>query len=259
MKVVLELQDQPSNIKKVTIRHDIVIGRGADCNLRLSAPQVSRRHCFLRIGTDGAFVSDLESSNGTFLNGTRLSSGQRFELEDGAILAVGPVKFVTRILSEVPADDMLQVNISEGIEAEHSENGTTADGAISGTHANPARPGSDDTSMKFAIEHAGESSSGDEPTADYVSADSSTPNLFATDDDFLLNSNLDSNASLPSMPVGDDSEPDTIAATNDALQDLITLDATEDDPTQSSEESGPAKIEDGDMESDLRSFLSGLE
>ena len=119
MKIVLELQDQPSNIRKVTIRHDIVIGRGAECNLRLSAPQVSRRHCFLRIGTDGAYISDLDSSNGTYLAGKRLSSGKRYTLDDGAILAVGPVKFVASVQADVAANEVLKVHVADNrIEAD---------------------------------------------------------------------------------------------------------------------------------------------
>ena len=88
MKVVLELQDQPSNIKKVTVRHDIVIGRGTECNLRLSAPQVSRRHCFLRIGADGASIADLDSSNGTTLNDRKLTSGKRYAVPDLSLIHI---------------------------------------------------------------------------------------------------------------------------------------------------------------------------
>jgi pSer/pThr/pTyr-binding forkhead associated (FHA) protein len=75
MKVVLELQEQLANVRRVTVRHDIVIGRGSDCNLRLSAPQMSRRHCFLRVGRDGVSVTDLDSSNGTYVDNKRIKPG----------------------------------------------------------------------------------------------------------------------------------------------------------------------------------------
>ncbi len=257
MKVVLELQDQPSNIKKVTIRHDIVIGRGADCNLRLSAPQVSRRHCFLRIGTDGAFVSDLDSSNGTFLNGTRISSGQRYELEDGAILAVGPVKFVTRVLSEVTAGEILHVNIGdERIEAEHSNIASSGPVNFAATSSSSGRPASDDSAMNFAIEHAGLSAKGDEPTADYVSPDPGTSNLFGKEDILQLHCDLDSDGLLP---IAEKFQPDTVAATSDALEKLLSIKVTRDKSTQPIEDSITAKVEDDNMESDLRNFLNGLE
>lgn len=180
MKVVLELQDQPSNIKKVTVRHDIVIGRGAECNLRLSAPQVSRRHCFLRISDNKATVTDLESSNGTWVGGKRLASGKRHALEDGARLAIGPVQFTVRVVSEALPVDALQVKVNdELIEADADLLATPApppDGSSVGDilSATVADSLSDDDrgSMNFAIESAGPAAEEDDPTTDYLSAGS---------------------------------------------------------------------------------------
>jgi pSer/pThr/pTyr-binding forkhead associated (FHA) protein len=97
MKVVLELQEQLANVRRVTVRHDIVIGRGSDCNLRLSAPQMSRRHCFLRVGRDGVSVTDLDSSNGTYVDNQRIKPGERVELKTGSILTLGPVNFIVHL------------------------------------------------------------------------------------------------------------------------------------------------------------------
>lgn len=107
MKVVLELQDQMSNVRKITVRHDIVIGRGADCNLRLSAPQISRRHCFLRVGRDGVSVTDLDSSNGTWVEGRRIDSGVRCEVVDGNFLSLGPIRFLVHVRAETVSSDLL--------------------------------------------------------------------------------------------------------------------------------------------------------
>ena len=99
MKVVLELHQQSSNIRRVTVRHDIVIGRGSDCNLRISVQEVSRRHCFLRIDSNREVnITDLESSNGTWLNGQRTVPGKRYSVEDGMMLAIGPVQFMAHIV-----------------------------------------------------------------------------------------------------------------------------------------------------------------
>ncbi len=103
MKVVLELAEEDSNIRRVTIRHDIVIGRGSDCNLRISTPEVSRRHCFLRIDHTSVAITDLESCNGTWLDGQKTVPGKRYFLKDGMRLAVGPVRFVTRIYDDETA------------------------------------------------------------------------------------------------------------------------------------------------------------
>jgi predicted component of type VI protein secretion system len=71
------------------------IGRGEDCKVRVPLPSVSRQHCELHIDDDDEFaVKDLNSSNGTYVNGDRVRSR---ELIPGDLLAVGPVVFVVRI------------------------------------------------------------------------------------------------------------------------------------------------------------------
>ena len=100
MKVVLELQGQSTSIKKITIRHDIVIGRGSDCNLKLVAPLISRRHCFLRIKETSASITDLGSSNGTFINGQQLEPNRRYKLKEGMKLTIGGVKFLVKVRAD---------------------------------------------------------------------------------------------------------------------------------------------------------------
>jgi pSer/pThr/pTyr-binding forkhead associated (FHA) protein len=86
-----------------------VIGRDGDCNLRLTngllADTLSRHHCRIVVGVDGAFVRDLSSRNGTFLNGTKIGQrprgqpaaadpepGPRHDLADGDLLRIGNIE-----------------------------------------------------------------------------------------------------------------------------------------------------------------------
>ncbi|MEZ6061134.1 MAG: FHA domain-containing protein [Planctomycetaceae bacterium] len=171
MKVVLELQDQPSNIKRVTVRHDIVIGRGAECNLRLSAPQVSRRHCFLRVGGDAASITDLESSNGTFIDGQRITAGKRYMLRDGMSIAVGPIRFITRIQSKVAAasSGFLKIEASDETMLTDNDQSATARTSFSSDQLPDASNAAVSSPMDLAVEHAGPSAEEDEPTAGYDS------------------------------------------------------------------------------------------
>src|SRR5262249_14491499 len=83
-----------------------VIGRNANCNLRLAqgllTEPLSRHHCRIDVGPDGAFVRDLGSRNGTFVNGTKIGQrprgksvaadpepGPRYDLADGDRLRIG--------------------------------------------------------------------------------------------------------------------------------------------------------------------------
>lgn len=246
MKVVLELQDQPSNIRKVTVRHDIVIGRGAECNLRLSAPQVSRRHCFLRIGTEGAFLSDLDSSNGTYLNGKKLTSGKRYSLEDGSVLSVGPVKFVARVQSEVPSNQMLQVQVADArIEAEASAAASSPSPEVNVIATVAGLPGDPEPgAMNFAIEHAGSSAAEDDATADYVSTDGIAESDYFSDDEpeeFVASA----------RPAGAAKEPETVASVE--IEDDLVLELADEDEV--------TLLEDdlvGDDDSELDNFLKDL-
>ena len=61
------------------------IGRDASCTVQLNDTEVSRKHSELRISDESAAITDLSSSNGTFLNGKRidqapLTSGDRIQL-----------------------------------------------------------------------------------------------------------------------------------------------------------------------------------
>jgi hypothetical protein len=67
-------------------RECLVVGRGSDCDIVLPERQVSRHHVrFLRDET-GYIVEDLDSKNGTFLNGQTLKG--RARLQDGDEISV---------------------------------------------------------------------------------------------------------------------------------------------------------------------------
>jgi len=54
----------------------LVVGRGVSSDIAIYDPTISRRHAELTVGTDGVRVKDLGSSNGTCINGTRVSAGR---------------------------------------------------------------------------------------------------------------------------------------------------------------------------------------
>jgi pSer/pThr/pTyr-binding forkhead associated (FHA) protein len=75
-----------------------VIGRGRHCDLRSRSALVSRMHAALERRGDRVFVRDLETKNGTLLNGRLLRSAEA-ELSDGDRIQVGPVVLTLRFSS----------------------------------------------------------------------------------------------------------------------------------------------------------------
>jgi serine/threonine-protein kinase len=69
-------------------QEEVVIGRSHQCSLRLDDPLVSRRHCLLDVGGEWAWVRDLGSLNGTFVNGQDIGRHLR-HAETGAPVAGG--------------------------------------------------------------------------------------------------------------------------------------------------------------------------
>jgi pSer/pThr/pTyr-binding forkhead associated (FHA) protein len=59
-----------------------IIGSGDDCDVVVGQPRVSRRHCRLIETGDGYTLEDLGSSNGTYVNGQRITSATRVSIAD---------------------------------------------------------------------------------------------------------------------------------------------------------------------------------
>jgi pSer/pThr/pTyr-binding forkhead associated (FHA) protein len=68
------------------------IGRAGAADFSVDGPLVSRVHCRVTVGADGAVeIVDLESTNGTWIGGERVS---RAPLAEHQVLRVGRMEFV---------------------------------------------------------------------------------------------------------------------------------------------------------------------
>ena len=77
----------------------VIIGRDpARCNLPLTQYNtVSGVHCRVHIGKSFVTVTDLNSSNGTYVNGTRLTPGKGFQAADGSTIVLADSGCALRI------------------------------------------------------------------------------------------------------------------------------------------------------------------
>ena len=105
MQAVLVMFRSDGERRSFSMARDMtVVGRREDCDLRIPLGEVSRKHCRIVRDGDSLKLEDLGSSNGTFLNGSRV---QEALLSPGDTIQVGPVVFVLQIDGQ-PSDDELQ-------------------------------------------------------------------------------------------------------------------------------------------------------
>ncbi len=69
----------------------VVFGRSKDCDIQLQDPNVSRRHAELRQEGAAYWLIDLDSTNGTQVNGHRTS---RTKLENGDTITIGSTEML---------------------------------------------------------------------------------------------------------------------------------------------------------------------
>lgn len=77
--------------RRIAIRaHGLTIGRQPGCDIVHDVPELSRRHCRIELDGEWAVLSDLRSTNGTFVGGVRATGPVR--LRNGAQITLGPLE-----------------------------------------------------------------------------------------------------------------------------------------------------------------------
>jgi hypothetical protein len=72
-------------------KRTVVLGRSRECDIQLSDPNASRRHAELRQEGASYWIVDLDSTNGTEVNGSRLAQAK---LEHGDRITIGSTEIV---------------------------------------------------------------------------------------------------------------------------------------------------------------------
>ena len=77
-----------------------IIGRRQDCDMCVPLMVISRRHCAINMDEGKLWIRDLDSRNGTFVNGEKIDE---VELKAGDNIQIGPLSFLVQI-DGVPAE-----------------------------------------------------------------------------------------------------------------------------------------------------------
>ena len=77
-----------------------VLGRGADIDLTClpDSEAISRRHAKVTLESGKWYIEDLNSANGTFVNGKKLSPNLRHEIVSGMRVALGNIHFNFKVV-----------------------------------------------------------------------------------------------------------------------------------------------------------------
>ncbi|HEY0972052.1 MAG TPA: FHA domain-containing protein, partial [Gemmatimonadales bacterium] len=77
----------------------LLVGRALNCDIPVFDPTISRRHAEITPREDGITVRDSGSSNGTFVNGSRVESA---DAAAGDSVTFGKVTFIVRERAPTP-------------------------------------------------------------------------------------------------------------------------------------------------------------
>lgn len=90
----LRLTESQEGSRFVSLHVVTTIGRGKDCDVVLDDGQASRRHAEVRKVGGSYVVTDLKSKNGTYVNGSPVSS---WTLREGDLISIGNAQMVFRL------------------------------------------------------------------------------------------------------------------------------------------------------------------
>jgi pSer/pThr/pTyr-binding forkhead associated (FHA) protein len=94
MRVVLNVRDAVAGAPREVVmtigngQNEAIVGRSGAAQIGLLDPEVSRRHARFELARGVVYLTDLQSSNGTFLNG-KLLGNEGIEVRAGDDIDVG--------------------------------------------------------------------------------------------------------------------------------------------------------------------------
>lgn len=101
MGVVIILQGPDAGRHFPLKQERATVGRNTDCTVSLSGKQISRQHARIFFSEGQHFLEDLNSSNGTFVNGTRLAAHVPSPVGDHDTFQIG--NYLLAVRPEPPA------------------------------------------------------------------------------------------------------------------------------------------------------------
>ena len=98
--------DRPESVFPL-LDSECVIGRAPDCAITVSDGSISSRHARVTRSPEGFSIEDLQSRNGTFVNGEKVDKPRL--LADGDVVRLGKVIMTFNVARELLAEPKTQM------------------------------------------------------------------------------------------------------------------------------------------------------
>ena len=99
----------------------VTAGNSDAVNIKLENRYVSRRHFQVRLDDDVFYISDLGSTNGTYLNGTKLTANEENVIRDGDKVGLGVDQVLLTFSGPARTVRLDTAEISQATRGSHSE------------------------------------------------------------------------------------------------------------------------------------------
>jgi pSer/pThr/pTyr-binding forkhead associated (FHA) protein/tetratricopeptide (TPR) repeat protein len=93
----LEFGANVANVTHFELEEEASLGRGKACNIVLKDKKASRKHAIIRRQGSTFIIKDLESANGTFVNGVQITE---LQLSGDDVIRIGNTEFTFKALSQ---------------------------------------------------------------------------------------------------------------------------------------------------------------
>lgn len=125
-----------------------VIGRSPECHLRINSGAISRQHAVITVDSDLVRVKDLGSTNGTYINGQKIT--QETVLHNHDLLQLGPLQTVVVFSENVPrpSDDSTARN--QGVTQPRHDQAQSASSETAGDEIDLSALFEEDSAQKAA-------------------------------------------------------------------------------------------------------------
>jgi two-component system cell cycle response regulator len=97
-------------------RNEVFVGRASSCDICIDEKSISKRHAKLVMDGDGVHIVDLQSTNGTEVNGEKLTADTPIPLTDNTQIKLGNIIFKFLSQGSIETGAISQANDREAVD-----------------------------------------------------------------------------------------------------------------------------------------------